>query len=176
MDVGADIENKVIKDMERNEKKIHKIIQKQIPIKIVKENQSSTKEIKSRTQSEVEFKISNRWNWDLMSKPSGKEKAIMAIHNQPFSKLTKRWQCVHIKRIATPAKSRDWQYLLETLAQELYDLGHQLQDARPIRPGDNTRSYSLPCLGEHLKTKTPAGSPAGEIGAWNGKSSIKHAA
>jgi hypothetical protein len=68
----------------------------------------------------------------------------------------------------------EWKYLLETVAQELYDLSHQLQDGDPIGLADS-RSPSLLHLSEPIKTLTPAGVSAGEDGTWNENDS-QHAA
>jgi hypothetical protein len=89
-----------------------------------------------------------------------------------------RWECEIVQLIATPVDSTEWQYLLETLARELYDLGHQLQEAVPVvqtRLGENTRSYSLHHP-ERTETQTPTDASVGEGGVRNGKEPYQPAA
>ena len=74
-----------------------------------------------------------------------------------------------------PVDQKNWQYALESLAVELYELSHQLQDKVAVSDFDNPRSHSLPHpnhSGQQSKPLSPA-EPAGEDGAWNGKESIE---
>lgn len=94
----------------------------------------------------------------------------MACHRQSSlqrKRRINRWESRDVKCVPAPVDPREWQYILETLAKELYDLSYQLQD--------NPRSHSLPRPGEQLKPLTLA-QAAGENGAWNGKDSLKLAA
>jgi hypothetical protein len=81
----------------------------------------------------------------------------------------RRWECHQVKFVSVPVSVRDWRYLLETLAKELYDLSHQLRE--------KSRSNSLHHPGNKSETLIPAETTVGEDdGAWNGKQSLTDAA
>jgi hypothetical protein len=80
-----------------------------------------------------------------------------------------------VRHVAVPTDLREWKYLLETLACELYDLSHQLREVGPIR-SDESRFNSLNHPGNEFEPLTPAEVTAGEDGAWNGKESLNDAA
>lgn len=92
----------------------------------------------------------------------------MASHRQSSTQRKTRWECRDVKCVAAPVDPHEWQYLLETLAQELYDLSHQLRE--------QSRSNSLHHPGNELEPLTPVEVTAGEDGAWNGKKSLNDAA
>jgi hypothetical protein len=82
--------------------------------------------------------------------------------------VKRRWECHQVKSVLVPVSLGDWQYLLETLAQELYDLSHQLQE--------KSRSNSLHHPSDEPKSSTSAEVMAGESGAWHGYKSLNDAA
>jgi hypothetical protein len=106
------------------------------------------------------------------SRFSGKKELMASSHGQTSLKKNKRWECSNVTCVQAPVDPDEWQYLLETLAKELYDLSHQLQethDAVPtVESSESNRSYSLHHPDE-TGTPTPVATPTGEDGAWNGK-------
>ena len=51
-----------------------------------------------------------------------------------------RWECETVQMVSVPVKSKEWQYLLETIATELYELSYQLQEPSPSAVSDTTSS------------------------------------
>jgi hypothetical protein len=92
----------------------------------------------------------------------------MARHKSPSPSSKPRWECVDVKLVAAPADPKEWKYLLETLAQELYDLSHQLQGVERSGSTSNLRSYSI-AHPSQIETQTPAATVTGEDGVSDGK-------
>jgi hypothetical protein len=99
----------------------------------------------------------------------------MAIHKKSslnFRNRRPRWECESVQLLANPIESTEWKYVLETVARELYDLSHQLQETHEVvqatESSESNRSYSLHHPGE-TETPTPVATRIGEDGASNGK-------
>jgi hypothetical protein len=83
------------------------------------------------------------------------------------------WECHHVTLVPVSVDTREWQSVLETLAQALYEFSHQLQDAGPTGSCEHTRSNSLLHPVEETTPKLSSGLEAGEYGAWNGNEPLK---
>lgn len=101
------------------------------------------------------------------------------VNQRSSSNTKRRWECGSVTRVTCRVDEAEWQSVLETVARELYELNHQLQDngltPRGVLDGHQDQSHSLPnqALGPTL---TPGVYSPGEDGVSNGKESPRLAA
>ena len=62
----------------------------------------------------------------------------MGKHPTPRKHL--RWECETVQMVLVPVKLKECQYLLETIATELYELSYQLQELSLNHASDTTSS------------------------------------